>query len=129
MRTGSRPFVYSTLESTELSPMSGFRKPGESIDNTDALEPSVTADALPARAEERLRDHLREEYDREPTEEEVEWVRGFPRRMAGGRQREEPRLPTISEMRREFGWGPSKSRKERWGEDFTEQQTGGRDIK
>lgn len=109
--------------------MRGFiKKQGSSFDNTDALEPSVTSDALSERAEERLREYLKEEYDREPTEEEVEWVRGFPHRMAGGRQKEDPRLPTITEMRREFGWGPSKSQKERLGEDFVEQQTGSPDL-
>jgi hypothetical protein len=108
--------------------MSGFRKPGSSIDNTDALEPSVTSDALSERAEERLREHLKEEYDREPTEDEVEWVRAFPRRMAGGRPPEDPRIPTVTEMRKEFEWGPSNSLKERWGEDFTERKTSSPDL-
>ena len=108
--------------------MSGFKKPGSSIDNTDALEPSVTSDALSERAEERLREHLKEEYDREPTEDEVEWARGFPRRMAEGLNPQQPRIPTVTEMRKEFGWGPSNAKKERWGEDFTEQQTSSPDL-
>lgn len=96
--------------------------------NADPSSHTASLDTLADRAEETLRDHLREEYDREPTEEEVAWTRGFPRRMAGGRQPEEPRTPTLTEMRDHLGWGPSESEKKRWGEDFAEQQEGGPDL-
>jgi hypothetical protein len=97
--------------------MSGFiKKPGSSFDNTDTIEPSAVA--LADRAEERLRECLKEGYDREPTEDEVEWVRAFPRRMAGGRPPEDPRIPTVTEMRRKFGWGPSEKVKEKYNFEF-----------
>jgi hypothetical protein len=99
-----------------------------STDHTDAGEPRFDLDALADRAEEKLRDHLREEYGREPTEEEVEWVRGFPRRMAGGQHPQDPRTPTLTEIREEFEWGPSESEKKRWGKDFAEQQASGPNL-
>jgi hypothetical protein len=99
----------------------GFSPLREPNDNADPSSHVASLEQLADRAEKRLTEHLREEYDREPTAEEVEWARGFPRRMAGGRRRHQPRPPTITEMRNEFNWGPSKSEKERYGEDFIEQ--------
>ena len=106
----------------------GFSPRREPNKNADPASHVASLEQLADRAEERLREHLKEEYDREPTAEEIKWARGFPRRMAGGRRRQEPRPPTITEMRDEFEWGPSKSAKEQLGEDFIEQQQRGPDI-
>lgn len=96
----------------------------ESNKNANANEPRIDLEGMADRGEERLREHLREEYDREPTEKEVEWVRGYPERLAEGPHPKDPRPPTLTEMQSEFDWGATKSQKERWGEDFIEQQRG-----
>jgi hypothetical protein len=106
----------------------GFSPRREPNDNADSSSHVASVEQLADRAEERLREHLQEQYDREPTEAEIKWARGFPRRMAGGRKAQEPRLPTITEIRDEFEWGPSKSAKERLGEDFVEQQQRGPNL-
>lgn len=108
--------------------MSGHSPARSPNDNADRSSQAADLNTLADRAEEKLREHLREGYDREPTEEEVEWVRGFPRRMAGGRHPEVPRTPTLTEMRKEFSWGPSEAEKKRWGEDFAEEQQRGPNL-
>lgn len=108
--------------STEFSPARS------STEHKNPTESSFDLDALADRGEKRLRDHLREGYDREPSAEEVEWVRDFPRRIAEDRDGKDPRPPTLTEMRNHFGWGPSEAEKERWGEDFAEQQQSGPNL-
>ena len=106
----------------------GFSPARSTNDNSNPSSHVASVETLADRAEERLRECLKEGYDREPTEDEVEWARGFPRRMAEGLNPQQPRIPTVTEMRKEFGWGPSNAKKERWGEDFTEQQTSSPDL-
>jgi hypothetical protein len=106
----------------------GFSPARSPYDHSNPSSHVASVEQLADRAEERLREHLKVEYARQPTDEEVGWVRGYPKRIAEKPDGRDPRPPTISEMRREFGWGASKSEKERWGEDFTEQQTSGPDL-
>jgi len=106
----------------------GFSPRREPNKNADPSSHVASLEQLADRAEKRLRDYLREQYDREPTEKELEWTRGFPRRMASGPKPHQPRPPTITEIKDEFDWGPSKSAKERLGEDFIEQQQRGPNL-
>lgn len=108
--------------------MSGFSPARSPNNNANPERWAFDLDELADEAEEKLRNYLREEYDREPTEEEVEWARGYPRRIAEKADGRDPRLPTTTEMKKQFEWGPSKSQKERWGEDFTERKTSSPDL-
>lgn len=69
---------------------------------------------LADKGEERLRRHCREKRDREPTQEEVEWTRDFPRRIVENREGD-PRPPTVTEMKEHFGWGMAEETKRRLG--------------
>jgi membrane-bound lytic murein transglycosylase MltF len=108
--------------------MSGFSPARSPNNNANPERWAFDVDELADEAEEQLRDHLREEYDREPTDEEVEWARGYPRRIAEKADGRDPRIPTFAEMKKQFGWGPSNSLKEWWGEDFTERKTSSPDL-
>jgi len=102
----------------------GFTPFRDPTNHTDANKLRFDLDTLADKAERRLREHLNEHMNRKPTEEEVKWVRNFPRRMASGRQPEDPRIPTITEVQNHFSWGPSETEKKRLGEDFVEQHRG-----
>lgn len=122
------PLNILLIQSATALMSTGFSPARSTTDNADPSSHAADLDTLADRAEEKLREHLRDEYGREPTEEEVEWVRDFPRELAGGRHPQEPRIPTLTEIQKRFSWGPSETEKERFGEDFTEQQQSGPNL-
>lgn len=104
--------------------MSNDLTPDDPTQHVNLRKAGTTLSTLADRAEDRLRSTLAKHFDRPdgPTKKELRWARSFPKRVA--EEKGEPRLPTLSEMRDQFGWGATEAEKERFGAAYVEQRGG-----